>query len=207
MQNSLPSDRGGSTAESPMRSGTGELQKALKYGTLTLAVVLLAVASQGWTTQTGDLQSVTTRKRMPPVNVSQLNGGRWNLADHRGKIVLINFWATWCPPCRQETPGLAKLANDYRAKGVDVVGISVDEGGTEAIQAFVHEFQVPYPIGLVDQASSWASAVESLPTTILIDRDGRVAKTYMGAVRESVFQADIDRLLAEMPRSQSQKSS
>ncbi len=207
MQNSLPSDQGGRTAESPMRSGKGKLQKALKYVALALAVVLLAVASQGWMTQTGELQSVKSRKSMPKVNVSRLDGGRLNLADHRGEIVLMNFWATWCPPCRQETPGLAKLANDYRAKGVAVVGISLDEGGTEAIQAFVNEFHLPYPVGLVDPASPWASAVESLPTTILIDRDGRVAKTYMGAVRESVFQADIDRLLAEMPGAQSRKSS
>lgn len=120
---------------------------------------------------------------------------------------MINFWATWCPPCRQETPGLVKVSTDYRAKGVAVLGISLDEGGTEAIQAFVHEFHLPYPIGLVDPASSWASSVESLPTTILVDRDGRVAKTYMGAVRESVFQADIDRLLAEKPGARSQKSS
>ena len=157
--------------------------------------------------QTEDLQIVKSRKAMPPFNVSQLNGGRWKLADHRGEIVLINFWATWCPPCRQETSGLVKLSNDYRAKGVAVLGISFDEGGTEAIQAFVHKFQLPYPVGMVDPASSWALAVESLPTTIFIDRDGRVAKTYMGAVRESVFQADIDRLLAEMPGAQSQKSS
>ena len=190
MQNSLPSEKA-----------------LLKYGALALAVVLLAVASQGWVNQTGDLQSVNSRKAMPRVDVAQLNGGRWNLADHRGEIVLINFWATWCPPCRQETPGLARLANNYRAKGVAVLGISVDEGGTDAIQAFVHEFELPYPVGLVDPASPWASAVESLPTTILVDRDGRVAKTYMGAVRESVFEADIDRLLAEMPGTQSLKRS
>ncbi len=88
-----------------------------------------------------------------------------------------------------------------------MLGSFVDEGGTEAIQAFVHEFELPYPVGLVDPASPLASAVESLLTTILVDRDGRVAKTYMGAVRESVFEADIDRLLAEMPGTHSQKRS
>jgi len=183
------------------------LRKHLKHGPLAIAVVLLAVVSQGWTNQTGALESATSRKVMPPVNVSQLNGGRWKLADHRGEVVLINFWATWCLPCRQETPGLVKLSNTYRGKGAAVIGIAFDEGGTEAIQDFVHEFHLPYPVGLVEPESSWASSVESLPTTILIDRGGRVAKIYMGAVRESVFEADVDRLLAEVRSPKSEKGS
>ena len=207
MENSLPSDSAGKRREAPTTPGTIKLRNLLKYGPLALAVVFLAVASKDWTNQTGALAIAHSRKVMPPINVSQINGGRWNLADHRGEVVLINFWATWCPPCRQETPGLVKLSNNYRAKGVAILGISLDEGGTEAIQAFVHEFHLPYPVGLVGPESPWASAVESLPTTILVDRDGRVAKTYMGAVRESVFQADIDRLLVEVRSPRSQKSS
>ncbi len=173
------------------------MSKVLKFGALVIGVGLMAAASQSWVTQSGGVKAEASRKAMPPLVLSQLNGADWSLKDHRGEVVLINFWASWCPPCRQETPGLVKLANDYKAKGLAVVGVSMDEGGPGAVRAFVNEFHVPYAIGLPDPASAWSSAISSLPTTLLVDRQGRVAKTYMGAVRESVFEADVERLLNE----------
>src|ERR1700727_1648863 len=119
----------------------------------------------------------------------QLNGASWRLSDHRGQVVLINYWASWCAPCRQETPGLIDLARDYRYKGLSIVGVSMDgvdnseEGGRRAVQSFMSEFHLPYPVLTPDFTSPSAPAVDALPTTVLLDRNGRVAKSYVGAVR------------------------
>jgi cytochrome c biogenesis protein CcmG, thiol:disulfide interchange protein DsbE len=110
--------------------------------------------------------------------------------------VLVNFWATWCPPCRAETPGLVRLANEYRSQGLEVVGISLDED-TGAIRPFIDDYQIPYPILLPSDQANLPLLVEVLPTTLLYDRQGRMAKRYVGGVAESIFKADVERLLAE----------
>jgi cytochrome c biogenesis protein CcmG/thiol:disulfide interchange protein DsbE len=92
---------------------------------------------------------------------------------------------------------LIDLARDYRYKGLSIVGVSMDEGGKTAVQSFMNEFHMPYPVLMPDLALPSVPAVDALPTTVLLDRNGRAAKSYIGAVRESVFRADVDRLLAE----------
>ena len=82
-------------------------------------------------------------------------------------------------------------------KGLEVVGLSLDVGGREKVRAFVQKFDVPYPIAFPEPTSQLADTVEGVPTTILIDRQGRVAKMYVGAVREAVFRQDIETLLGE----------
>lgn len=206
MLNSLPSN-GGSTEKLPAEKSKSKWRQAARYGLLGIVVILVLVASQGWLNQPGDIKDVAARRSMPQLVVPQLGGGTWNSEDHLGEVLLINFWASWCPPCRQETPGLARLAKDYQSKGLAVVGISLDEGGMSAVKAFVDEFHLPYPVGLPDADSPLIASVESLPTTILVDRHGRIAKTYRGAVRESVLQADVDRLLAESRFTQEQQGS
>lgn len=129
----------------------------------------------------------------------QLNGNSWRLSEHRGEVVLINYWASWCAPCRQETPGLIDLARDYRYKGLSIVGIAMDRGGKTAVESFLREFHMPYPVLMPDLESPSAPAIDALPTSVLVDRSGRTAKSYVGAVRETVFRADVDRLLAEQP--------
>ena len=137
----------------------------------------------------------TRRREMPDITLSDLDGRTWRLRDHAGQVVLVNFWATWCPPCREETPGLVHLAKSYRDKGVAVVGISMDEGGEEAARKFARDYRVGYPILLPDARFPFANGVEDLPTSLLIDQHGKVAKTYIGAVNEATFNRDIDRLL------------
>jgi cytochrome c biogenesis protein CcmG/thiol:disulfide interchange protein DsbE len=137
------------------------------------------------------------RNRTLSISLPDLDGRTWKLADQRGKIVLVNFWATWCTPCRNETPGLVRLANQYKIKGLEVVGISFDEDGPQGVRDFVAEYQIPYPILLPPEGHPLTSRIESLPTSLLIDRAGKVRKTYVGAVSESAFRADVDRLLNE----------
>jgi cytochrome c biogenesis protein CcmG/thiol:disulfide interchange protein DsbE len=180
-----------------------KFRKLLQYLLFAAAILWIAFASQSWTDQAAGVKEVKDRKPVADLVLPELNGGSWRLSDHRGQVVLINYWASWCAPCRQETPGLIDLARDYRYKGLSIVGVSMDgvdksaEGGKRAVQSFMSEFHLPYPVLMPDFALPSAPAVEALPTTVLLDRNGRAAKSYIGAVRESVFRADVDRLLAE----------
>ncbi len=137
------------------------------------------------------------RLSMTGIHLKDLNGQPWRLEDQLGKVVLVNFWATWCPPCREETPGLIRLARDYDTRGLKIVGIAMDEGEVTPVVQFTNHFQIPYPILLPGKGFALADRVDSLPTTFLIDQRGRIAKTYIGAVPEQTFQQDVDRLLVE----------
>jgi cytochrome c biogenesis protein CcmG/thiol:disulfide interchange protein DsbE len=174
-------------------------RKLIQYLLFAVAVLWIAIGVETWSDQKAGVRPVTDRTRMADLAFPQLNGGSWRLSDHRGQVVLINYWASWCAPCRQETPGLIDLARDYRYKGLSIVGVSMDEGGKRAVESFLTEFHLPYPVLMPDLASPAAPAIDALPTSVLVDRSGRAAKSYIGAVKESVFRADVDRLLAEQP--------
>lgn len=155
-----------------------------------------AVASRG-TGGPGHLADASQRKPVPDLVAHSLDGKTWRLADHRGQVVLLNFWATWCPPCRRETPGLVRLAKSYSPNQLAVLGISMDDEGLDRVRQFVSQFKIPYAIAVPGNDFLPTSSLEALPTTLLIDKQRRLAKTYEGAVSESTFRADVDALLAE----------
>jgi cytochrome c biogenesis protein CcmG/thiol:disulfide interchange protein DsbE len=163
-------------------------------------VVAFGVVAFVWhfgTRQSGGIRPVGERKVMPALVMAQLDGGTWRMADHRGQVVLVNYWATWCGPCWEETPGLIRLSQELGPKGLAIVGVSIDEGGREKVQKFVNEFHVPYPVVLPERMSQMEYGLEGVPTTILVDKQGRVAKSYVGAVRQADFKTDVEALLGE----------
>lgn len=91
-------------------------------------MVWIAIGLETWSDEKAGVRPVKDRARMADLVMPQLDGSSWRLSDHRGEVVLINYWASWCAPCRQETPGLIDLARDYRYKGLSIVGVSMDEG-------------------------------------------------------------------------------
>ena len=161
------------------------------------AAVLFAVIGPRTGGTPGHVKPVSARQPMNDFSLRDLSGGRWTLSAHRGQVVLVNFWATWCAPCREETPGLIRLAKDYRSRGLSVAGITQDDNPAAVVPAFIRNYGVIYPVLLPDSTFVLGNEIDSLPTTFLIDRQGRVAKTYVGSVSESVFRADVGLLLGE----------
>ncbi|NBC18735.1 MAG: redoxin domain-containing protein [Bacteroidetes bacterium] len=111
-----------------------------------------------------------------------LAGDTLRLADLRGDLVLLNVWATWCPPCIAEIPDLAALYEDLHADGLTIVGLSVDAEGAEVVAPFAEDHPMPYPVALDPDASSTEQlgGVYSLPTTLLIDPEGQIVNRFVG---------------------------
>jgi len=143
------------------------------------------------------MKAAGQRPAMPDFTLPLVNGGQWRFAEHKGNVLLVNFWATWCPPCRKETPELVELHDRYRSGGFSVVGVSLDDEPGKVVPGFVRQYRIPYPVLTPTSSFTLGEAVESLPTTLLIDRDGRVAKSYVGAVDGDEVAADVERLLSE----------
>lgn len=160
-------------------------------------VTLLYVMRSGPLVSPGGLKPSATRQAAPDFTIADLHGNSWSLAAHRGQVVLLNFWATWCPPCREETPGLVGLDKAYGQKGLAILGISMDEANPQIVRNFVAGFKIPYPVALPGENFALARAIEALPTTFLIDRSGRIAKTYAGGASERTFRTDVEALLRE----------
>ncbi len=127
---------------------------------------------------------------------------RQSLEAFQGKVVILDFWATWCPPCRAEIPDFITLQNRYRDQGLEVVGVSLDQiapqgGGAPAVAPFMKRYGVNYTILMVNDPSAMAgySVSGGIPTTYLIDRAGRITKTYVGQRRLRDFEQDIKQLL------------
>ncbi len=129
-------------------------------------------------------------------DVARLGGGTDSLADHHGSVVLMNFWATWCPPCKEEMPALEALYHEYHAHGLVVLGIDQGESAAAA-GAFARAHGVTFPI-LIDADQRYASSYVSigLPTTVIVGRDGHVVRGIDGAQTLDQFRANVRPLLA-----------
>lgn len=118
---------------------------------------------------------------VPQFSLSSLEGKTVAMKDLSNKVVIVDFWATWCGPCREEIPHLNELYSELKGKGLEIVGISMDTDGTDGVKDFAREFRIQYPIVMGDEkvAESFGGII-GLPTTFVIDRKGKVAKKYIG---------------------------
>lgn len=134
----------------------------------------------------------------PEARFEALDGSTVRLADYRGRIVILNFWGTWCPPCVREIPELVRLQTQLEALGATVLGPAVDSGSPEKIEAFLADFGVNYPIviGSGAQAVGDFGAI-GYPFTLLIDAEGVIRKRYLGPQTADGLLADVREMLAE----------
>lgn len=129
--------------------------------------------------------------------VHDLNGKSVDLASFKGKVILLDFWATWCPPCKAEIPGFVELQQAYGPKGLQVVGVSVDDT-PDKLKPFASEFKMNYPVlvGLErDDLQDAYGPMWGIPTTYLIGRDGRICRKHSGLVGKDRYERDIKALL------------
>ena len=134
-------------------------------------------------------------ERMPEFSLALLGGGKLTHAELRGKPVLVNFFASWCLPCREEMPAIEKLSKEYRPKDVVFFGVAVDDTETK-MKEFVTRFGVSFSVGLDDGGSvQKAFGVYGLPTTFFIDRQGQIRYFHAGAVNEQLLRHELDKLL------------
>jgi thiol-disulfide isomerase/thioredoxin len=136
---------------------------------------------------------------MPSYAAAYLDGKPLNLAHEKGSVVFLNVWATWCGPCRFETPELQALQNQYAASGLKVIGVSVDEGDSAEVKTFVAEQKITYPIA-VDPEGRIATLLQTtvLPTSLLIDRDGKIVWRQIGAImpNDAKLKAAVEKAVA-----------
>lgn len=134
--------------------------------------------------ETAAVPSTDVGATMPPFRATMLDGSPFDLAAERGKhVVFLNVWATWCGPCRFEIPELEKMRAKYGPRGFEVVGVSVDENGLEAVKPFAKEQKISYPM-VIDPSGKIANLLQTtvLPTSVLIDRDGKIVWRRIGAL-------------------------
>jgi peroxiredoxin len=170
----------------------------LKTAGLVLALAL-GVVSCSTASKADDASSVRPpkdRKRAPEFKLKDADGKVVSLSDYKGKAVLLNFWATWCGPCKVEIPWFVEFEQKYKDKGFAVLGIAMDEEGWEVIKPYITEKKVNYRILAGDDPTAQLyGGVESLPTTFLIDKTGMVAGVHVGLVSKSDYEKDILALL------------
>ena len=146
------------------------------------------------------LDDVSSRKPAPDFSLQALNGSALSLSEYKGKVVLVNFWATWCDPCRREIPRFVDLQKKYADRGFQIVGISLDDDA-KAVPLFYQEYKMNYPVAVGnDKLAESFGNVLGLPVNFLIDRDGRIAARHMGEARFPELESEIKALLRAQPR-------
>lgn len=154
---------------------------------LTLVLLVFSPASV--------LQAQT---KAPELKLKDLNGRTVRLSDYRGKVVLINFWATWCPPCRAEMPDLIKIQREHRKDGLQIIGITYPPERKTRVRRFASSLKVNYPIALgTREIKDRFSSDETLPLTVVINRDGKVTEIISGILLRQEFEEKIKPLLTK----------
>jgi peroxiredoxin len=132
----------------------------------------------------------------PDWSLKDLDGKIIHSSDFKGKVVILDFWATWCGPCHEEIPGFIALQKQYGDQGLTVVGASVDEGGVAAVKKFADDLGMNYPVGLADDKLQTAfGGIDVIPATFVIDRQGNIVKKHIGFTDKSEFETEIKELL------------
>lgn len=172
-----------------------------------LCILLAGCSRAPVLVKAADVKAEKERKSAPDFALKDANGATVHLSDYRGKVVLLDFWATWCGPCKIEIPWFMEFEQQFKDRGFAVLGVSMDEGGWDDVKPYLDERKINYRVLLGNEsvATNYTKAaqdlgrdggVDSLPTTFLIDRAGRVAVVHIGLEKgKNEIRDEIDSLL------------
>lgn len=143
-------------------------------------------------------QAAAQRIAAPEFALQNLDGALVRLSDFEGQVRIVNFWATWCPPCRQEIPDFQALSEKYGDRGLTVIGISLDQTGPDAVRTFAEQIGMTYHtvMGAPETAHAYGD-IRSIPTTFVIDQRGHIYQKYIGYRNFAVFERDVLTLFKE----------
>lgn len=158
----------------------------------------LFISNPGPSEADSGLKNLKDRRPAPDFLLKDARGAQVKLSDYKGKVVLLNFWATWCGPCKAEIPWYVEFENRYKGSGLAVLGVSMDEDGWKSVRPFVQQHQMNYSVALGDDALAAAfGGIDALPETFLLDREGRIAAKYVGLSSKSHYEDGIVELLGK----------
>ena len=170
------------------------------FRNLALAVLFLAVLLAWVFTGFQPLFRTVTMERAgfaksPAWQLKALDGQLVKSSDFAGKVVILDFWATWCAPCKAEIPGFIELQREFGDRGLVVVGVSVDDQGSQAVEDFAARMGINYPIVLGDVGLMKDFGGTAIPTTVVLDRSGTIVARHIGFTSKETFENDIKPLL------------
>ena len=160
---------------------------------ITFVALCLALPAKAPT----DLTAANSRKTASDFTLSDSKGASVKLSAYKGRVVLLDFWATWCEGCKVEIPWYMEFQKKYNESGLSVVGVSMDEDGWKSVKPFLEEKKVNYPVVIGDWDLAKSFGITALPVTLLIDRDGKLADLHAGMVDREAFESEIQILLKE----------
>jgi cytochrome c biogenesis protein CcmG/thiol:disulfide interchange protein DsbE len=164
---------------------------------MKLAIVAAALLALTSAPASAEIAKPAARKAAVDFSLPGRDGKPLKLSSLKGKVVLLDFWATWCTGCKVEIPWFIEFDKAYRAQGLAAVGVSMDEEGWKTIEPYLKKNPISYPIVAGNFAAADPYGVTALPVTVLIDRAGRVAAKHVGVVNKKSFEAELKQLLAE----------
>ncbi len=169
-------------------------KRILIYGIVALCLLGLYVAGRRTAQKP---KPAASGNAAPDFTVTDIDGKKLTLSDYKGKVVLLDFWATWCSPCRAEIPHFVEMQQKYGPQGFQVIGISMDDDA-KPVRDFYQQYKINYPVAVGDDklAESFGGVL-GLPVNFVIDREGRIVGKYLGATETSVFDKAVGDLLAK----------
>jgi peroxiredoxin len=170
--------------------------KILKFCAFVGLIAGVALFSGGLSEAAPLLTPIAKRAAAPTFTLKDSTGKDFRLTDYRGKVVLLNFWATWCGPCKAEIPWFAEFQKKYENTGLVVLGVSMDADSWRVVRPYVDKMHMTYRVLLGDESvAAKYGGIESLPLTLMIDREGRIAARHVGLTSRSDFEQDIVELI------------